>query len=98
VKYYPGLPSPLKSPEKVDMVVFRENTEDVYMGIEFPYNSKEAEQVIELMAKLGHTIRKGSGIGIKPISKFGTTRIAKMAIDYAFEMEGRVSPSCTKGT
>ncbi len=90
VKYYPGLPSPVKSPEKVDMVVFRENTEDVYMGIEFPYNSKEAEQVIELMAKFGHPIREGSGIGIKPISKFGTTRIAKMAIDYAFE-NGRKS-------
>jgi isocitrate dehydrogenase len=84
VKYYPGLPSPLKSPEKVDMVVFRENTEDVYMGIEFPANSKEAEQVIELMSKLGYNIRKGSGIGIKPISKFGTSRISKMAIDYAF--------------
>ena len=90
VKYYPGLPSPVKSPEKVDMVVFRENTEDVYMGIEFPSNSKEAEQVIELMAKFGHPIREGSGIGIKPISKFGTTRIAKMAIDYAFE-NGRKS-------
>jgi isocitrate dehydrogenase (NADP) (EC 1.1.1.42) len=90
VKYYPGLPSPLKSPEKVDMVVFRENTEDVYMGIEFPSNSKEAEQVIELMAKFGHPIRNGSGIGIKPISKFATTRIAKMAIDYAFE-NGRKS-------
>ena len=90
VKYYPGLPSPVKSPEKVDMVVFRENTEDVYMGIEFPYNSKEAEQVIELMAKFGHPIREGSGIGIKPISKFGTTRIAKMAIEYAFE-NGRKS-------
>ncbi len=90
VKYYPGLPSPVKSPEKVDMVVFRENTEDVYMGIEFPSHSKEAEQVIELMAKFGHPIREGSGIGIKPISKFGTTRIAKMAIDYAFE-NGRKS-------
>ena len=90
VKYYPGLPSPVKSPEKVDMVVFRENTEDVYMGIEFPSNSKEAEQVIELMAKFGHPIREGSGIGIKPISKFGTTRIAKRAIDYAFE-NGRKS-------
>ncbi len=85
VKYYPGLPSPLKNPEKVDMVVFRENTEDVYMGIEFPSNSKEANQVIELMNKFGHPIREGSGIGIKPISKFGTSRIAKMAIDYAFE-------------
>ena len=84
VKYYPGLPSPLKNPEKVDMVVFRENTEDVYMGIEFPANSKEAEQVIDLMSKLGYSIRSGSGIGIKPISKFGSMRISKMAIDYAF--------------
>lgn len=83
VKYYPGLPSPLKNPEKVDMIVFRENTEDVYMGIEFPPGSKEADQVIELMGKTGHAIREGSGIGIKPISKFGTQRIARMAIDYA---------------
>ena len=90
VKYYPGLPSPLKNPEKVDMVVFRENTEDVYMGIEFPSNSKEAEQVIELIGKLGYNIRKGSGIGIKPISKFGTSRISKMAIDYAL-LNGRKS-------
>ena len=90
VKYYPGLPSPLKNPEKVDMVVFRENTEDVYMGIEFPSNSKEAEQVIELISKLGYNIRKGSGIGIKPISKFGTSRISKMAIDYAL-LNGRKS-------
>ena len=84
VKYYPGLPSPLKNPEKVDMVVFRENTEDVYMGIEFPADSKEAVQVIDLMSKLGYSIRSGSGIGIKPISKFGSMRISKMAIDYAF--------------
>lgn len=90
VKYYPGLPSPLKNPEKVDMIVFRENTEDVYMGIEFPSNSKEAEQVIELISKLGYNIRKGSGIGIKPISKFGTSRISKMAIDYAL-LNGRKS-------
>jgi isocitrate dehydrogenase len=72
------------------MVVFRENTEDVYMGIEFPSNSKEAEQVIELIGKLGYNIRKGSGIGIKPISKFGTSRISKMAIDYAL-LNGRKS-------
>ncbi len=83
VKYYPGLPSPLKNPEKVDMIVFRENTEDVYMGVEFPSNSEGAEQVIELLNRLGYHIREGSGIGIKPMSKFGTTRIAKMAIDYA---------------
>ncbi|MEM0135115.1 MAG: NADP-dependent isocitrate dehydrogenase, partial [Thermoplasmatales archaeon] len=97
VKYYPGLPSPLKNPEKVDMVVFRENTEDVYMGIEFPANSKEAEQVIELISKLGYNIRKGSGIGIKPISKFGTSRISKMAIDYALSNRRRSVTIMHKG-
>ncbi len=83
VKYYPGLPSPTKNPEKVDMVVIRENTEDLYMGVEFPSNSKEAEMVIELMGRFGYQIRRESGIGIKPMSRFGTERIARMALDYA---------------
>jgi isocitrate dehydrogenase len=85
VKYIPGTPSPLKHPEKVDMVVFRENTEDVYSGIEWKEGSKEALKLIEFLEKeFGKKIRRDSGIGIKPISQFGTYRLVRMAIQYAF--------------
>ncbi len=73
VKYIPGTPSPLKHPEKVDMVVFRENIEDVYSGIEWREGSKEALKLIEFLEKeFGKKVRRDSGIGIKPISQFGT--------------------------
>jgi isocitrate dehydrogenase len=91
VKYIPGIPSPLKHPEKVDMVVFRENTEDVYAGIEWKEGSKEALRLREFLEKeLGQKIREDSGIGIKPISRFGTKRLVRMAIQYAFS-HGRKS-------
>jgi isocitrate dehydrogenase len=84
VKYIPGTPSPLKHPEKVDMVVFRENTEDVYAGIEWKEGSKEALRLREFLEKeLGKRIREDSGIGIKPISRFGTKRLVRMAIQHA---------------
>jgi isocitrate dehydrogenase len=84
VKYISGTPSPLKHPERVDMVVFRENTEDVYAGIEWKEGSKEAFQLREFLEKeLGKKIREDSGIGIKPISRFGTKRLVRMAIQYA---------------
>jgi len=73
VKWIPGTPSPVKYPEKVNMVVFRENTEDVYAGIEYQAGSKEAKKLIEFIKEnFGKEIREDSGIGIKPISKFGT--------------------------
>ncbi|MBS3918482.1 MAG: isocitrate dehydrogenase (NADP(+)) [Deltaproteobacteria bacterium] len=85
VKYIPGVPSPLKNPEKVDMVVFRENIEDVYSGIEWKEGSKEALKLIEFLEKeFGKKVRRDSGIGIKPISQFGTYRLVRMAIQYAF--------------
>lgn len=85
VKFLSGTPSPLKNPEKVDMVVFRENIEDVYAGIEWKEGSPEALRLIEFLEKeLGKKIRKDSGIGIKPISRFGTKRLVRMAIRYAF--------------
>jgi len=85
VKYIPGTPSPLKHPEKVDMVVFRENIEDVYSGIEWREGSKEALKLIEFLEKeFGKKVRRDSGIGIKPISQFGTYRLVRMAIQYAF--------------
>ena len=93
VKWVPGTPSPVKHPEKVDMVVFRENTEDVYAGIEFPAGSEEAKKLIEFIKEnFGKNIREDSGIGIKPISKFGTYRLVRKAINYALE---RGYPSVT---
>ncbi|WP_028841058.1 isocitrate dehydrogenase (NADP(+)) [Thermodesulfobacterium hveragerdense] len=86
VRWIPGTPSPVKHPEKVNMVVFRENTEDVYAGIEFPAESPEAKKLIEFIKEnFGKEIREGSGIGIKPISKFGTARLVRKAIQYALE-------------
>jgi isocitrate dehydrogenase len=84
VQYISGTPSPLKHPERVDMVVFRENTEDVYAGIEWQEGSKEAMRLREFLEKeMGVKIREDSGIGIKPISRFGTKRLVRMAIQYA---------------
>ncbi len=91
VKYIPGTPSPLKHPEKVDMVVFRENTEDLYAGIEWKEGSKEALRLREFLEKeMGKKIREDSGIGIKPISCFGTKRLVRRAIEYALS-HGRKS-------
>jgi isocitrate dehydrogenase len=84
VKYLSGTPSPLKHPEKVDMVVFRENTEDVYAGIEWREGTEEALRLRAFLEReLGKRIREDSGIGIKPISRFGTKRLVRMAVQYA---------------
>jgi isocitrate dehydrogenase len=81
----------MKHPEKVDMIVFRENTEDVYAGIEWKAESKEATRVREFLEKeMGVKIREDSGIGIKPISRFGTNRLVRRAIQYALS-HGRKS-------
>jgi isocitrate dehydrogenase len=91
VKYIPGTPSPVKHPEKVNMVVFRENTEDVYAGIEWKEGSKEVLRLREFLEKeLGSEVREDSGIGIKPISRFGTKRLVRMAIQFALS-HGRKS-------
>ncbi len=84
VRWIPGVPSPVKEPHKVDMVVFRENTEDVYAGIEWASGSGEANGVRDfLQESMGASIRELSGIGIKPISPFGTKRHVAAAIRYA---------------
>ena len=84
VRWIPGVPSPVREPEKVDMVVFRENTEDVYAGIEWVSGSDEANRVRDfLRGTMGSSIRELSGIGIKPISPFGTKRHVAAAIRYA---------------
>ncbi len=87
VRYFDGVPSPVKHPELVDMVIFRENSEDIYAGIEWTAGSAEADKVIAfLKSEMGvKKIRfdKDCGIGIKPVSKEGTKRLVKAAIDYA---------------
>ncbi|MGH7901157.1 MAG: isocitrate dehydrogenase (NADP(+)) [Thermodesulfobacteriota bacterium] len=86
VRYFSGTPSPVKRPEQMDIIIFRENTEDVYAGIEWKSNSSEADEVIDfLVSKFKVNIRPGSGIGIKPISSFGTKRLVRKAIKYAIE-------------
>ncbi|MDX9924804.1 MAG: isocitrate dehydrogenase (NADP(+)) [Ignavibacteriaceae bacterium] len=86
VKYYSGTPSPVKRPQDLDVVIFRENTEDVYMGVEFKAESKEATSLIKYInKKYDKNIRTTSGVGIKPISKFGTERLVKKAIEFAIE-------------
>ena len=86
VKYINGIPSPMLRPSEVDMIIFRENTEDVYMGLEWKAGSSTAQKIIDLVkSKDGRTIRPDSGIGIKPISRFGTRRLVRMAIEYALE-------------
>jgi isocitrate dehydrogenase len=98
VKYIPGTPSPLKNPEKVDMVVFRENTEDVYAGIEWKAGSKEALKLKEFLEKeMGKKIRENSGIGIKPISIFGTKRLVRRAIQYALSHDRKSVTLVHKG-
>ena len=90
VRWYPGVPSPVVHPEKVDMVIFRENTEDVYAGIEFPAHSDEARRLIAFLAELGAEIRPDSGVGIKPVSVTGTKRLVRKALEYALA-EGKAS-------
>lgn len=86
VKWIKGVPTPVKYPELLDIVIFRENTEDVYAGIEWEAGSLEAKGVIRfLQNQYGIILRKNSGIGIKPISEFSTKRIARKAIRYALE-------------
>ena len=94
VRYFEGVPSPVKRPEDTDMVIFRENTEDIYAGIEYAQGSDEAKKLIEfLQTEFGvNKIRfpETSGIGIKPISEEGTKRLVRAAINYAIK-EGRKS-------
>ncbi len=86
VKYIPGVPSPVVHPERMDIVIFRENTEDVYAGIEWREGTPEAKKVISFLNEdLGTSVREDSGIGIKPISITGTKRLVKKAIKYAID-------------
>ncbi len=84
VRWFTGVPSPVRHPEKVDMVIFRENTEDVYAGLEVQAGTPEADRLSAFLRdELGWEIRPQSGIGIKPISEFGSKRLVRAAIEYA---------------
>jgi len=86
VRYYSGVPSPLRYPEQVDVIIFRENTEDVYAGIEYQSGSPEMRKVERfLKEEMGATFFEDSGIGIKPISPFGSKRLVRKAIQYAID-------------
>ncbi|HLV44593.1 MAG TPA: isocitrate dehydrogenase (NADP(+)) [Aggregatilineales bacterium] len=91
VRYFDGVPSPLVEPEKIDFVIFRENTEDVYAGIEYEAGTPENAKVARfLREEMGADFFEGAGIGIKPISEFGSKRLVRQAIRYAIE-RGRKS-------
>ena len=93
VKYIPGVPSPIREPEKVNMIVFRENLEDLYAGIEWPAGTPEATKVVDFLRKeMGQKVRMDSAIGIKPMSAFNSKRLIRMAIQWALD---RRYPSVT---
>ena len=101
VRYFRGVPSPVKNPEAVDMVIFRENSEDIYAGVEWPAESEAAKKVIDFLVKdMG--VKKirfpaTSGIGIKPVSREGTERLVRKAIVYAIANDRRSVALVHKG-
>jgi isocitrate dehydrogenase len=98
VRWFQGVPSPVRHPELVDMVIFRENTEDVYAGYEVESGTPEAVKLIAyLRDEMGWPIREGSGIGIKPISEFGSKRLVRAAIQYALDHHRRSVTLVHKG-
>ncbi|HEV2615696.1 MAG TPA: NADP-dependent isocitrate dehydrogenase, partial [Candidatus Acidoferrales bacterium] len=101
VKYFPGVPSPVTHPERMNVVIFRENTEDVYMGVEWRSGTPEAQRVLKFLNKEmlqgKKQIREDSGVGIKPISPTGTMRLVRRAIQHAIEHGRRVVTLVHKG-
>src|SRR5439155_15824384 len=98
VRYFGGTPAPVTHPERMNVVIFRENTEDVYAGIEWARGTPQAERVIEFLAKeMGKHVAPDSGIGIKPISETGTKRLVRMAVQYALAHGRRVVTLVHKG-
>jgi isocitrate dehydrogenase len=86
VRFIPGTPSPMREPEKMDIVIFRENTEDVYSGVEWPAESEGSQAIIAFMnEQLGKNVRMDAAIGIKPVSAFGTKRLVRQAVQYAID-------------
>ncbi len=97
VRYFSGVESPMRHPELLDAVIFRENTEDVYAGIEFERGSPEAGRVRALLKELGHVVSADAAIGIKPISRDGTRRLVRAAIEYALDNGRRTVTLMHKG-
>jgi isocitrate dehydrogenase len=98
VRWFPGVPSPVKRPEAVDMVIFRENTEDIYAGLEVEEGTPEARELIALLKeRFGWNIRADSGVGIKPISETGSKRLIRAAIKYALENDRKSVTLVHKG-
>jgi isocitrate dehydrogenase len=98
VRYFQGTPAPVKHPEKMNVVIFRENTEDVYAGIEWAKGTPQAEKLIEFLSReLGKRVRPDSGIGIKPMSEFGSKRLVRMAIKYAIAHKRKTVTLVHKG-
>jgi isocitrate dehydrogenase len=102
VKYYSGIPSPVKHPERMNIVIFRENTEDVYAGIEWKQGTAQAKKLIEfinkeMLAGTNKRVREDSGVGIKPISVTGTKRLVRMAIEYALKNNRKTVTLVHKG-
>src|SRR5881409_1254145 len=98
VRYFAGTPAPVTHPELMNVVIFRENTEDVYAGIEWAKGTPQAERVIEFLSKeMGKRIASDSGIGIKPISETGTKRLVRMALQYAIANNRKIVTIVHKG-
>jgi isocitrate dehydrogenase len=98
VRYFAGTPSPVTHPERMNVVIFRENTEDVYAGIEWAKGTPQAEKIIEFLAReMGKRVRPDSGIGIKPISETGSKRLVRKAIQYAIANKRRKVTLVHKG-
>ena len=98
IRYFSGLPSPLKKPEPVNFIIFRENTEDIYKGIEWKEGSDQARLFITfLKEKMGVSLSDDSGVGVKPMSRSGTTRFARWVIDYAIKNKRKTITVVHKG-
>ena len=98
VRYFAGTPAPVTHPERMNVVIFRENTEDVYAGIEWASGTPQAEKVIQFLEReMGQKIRPDSGIGIKPMSETGSKRLVRMAIQYAIDNKRKTVTLVHKG-
>jgi isocitrate dehydrogenase len=98
VRYFAGTPAPVTHPERMNVIIFRENTEDVYAGIEWAKGTPQAERVIEFLSKeMGKRIAADSGIGVKPISETGTKRLVRMALQYALANQRKTLTIVHKG-
>jgi len=97
VRYFKGVPAPVKHPEKLDVVIFRENTEDVYAGIEFQEGSERAIKLIQFLSDQGYEVNPDSGLGVKPISMSATKNLVRRAINYAIDNKRKIVTLVHKG-